>query len=598
MPIPSKDTRELLALKAKYQAKLLSKDEKDYFPLQYLSRKFRREPDDFLEQVAIGNNDYGIDAYHIDRDAKNLYLYQFKWSENLSLFRESLDRLASEGIQRIFAPNTLPTDAAQNMVLVRLRHELEEARDMINKVYVHFVFKGDAEKADKSDGLASRKETLEGKEHHIKEFFGSREVHFAIQFLSDRGGPGALKKVGGDFLIRMQSQGEVDAPDGVRMHIGFVPLIDLLGIKKQMGFKFFERNIRAGLGGDTAPNKKIKGALRQILVKKEVEPEVFTLHHNGVTLAAEKIVFDADGHAILSSPRLLNGAQTLTTFDRFMEENDAPGTKDAGRLARLRVFAKIVQAPLDSQVVVSVTIANNQQNPVDPWNLRANDQIQCDLADGFREIGLLYERQEKAFSNHQQEELDEMGIADAKAVIKIKALAQALLAIHGDVPNMSRLREVFESEKTYADTFKPQYAGLDRKRMDKIVLAYKIGMRRGAVIQHLVEESAAPQWIQPALRRSWNLVWVLMIQGFLNAENIGELCTEFGSDSGMTLSRDFSSLVRSVAKSNALPILKDVFAGHKEQIANGQLEFVRSKETYRACMAVARERFGWEKKGV
>lgn len=598
MSILPKDKRDLLALKEKYHGRLLSKDEKDYFPLQYLSKRFRRDPDDFLDQVAIGNNDYGIDAYHIDLEAKNLYLYQFKWSENHNLFRESLERLASAGIQRLFAPNTLPTDAAQNPVLVRLRQELEESRDMINKVYVHFVFKGDAEKADKGDGLASRKETLEGKEHHIKEFFGDREIQFAIQFLGDRGGPGTLKKAGGDFRIRMQSQGEVDAPDGVRMHIGFVPLVDLLGIKKQMGFKFFERNIRAGLGEDTAPNKKIKGALRDILVKKEVEPEVFTLHHNGVTLAAEKIVFDADGHAILHSPRLLNGAQTLTTFDRFMEENDAPGTKDAGRLARLRVFAKIVQAPLDSQVVVSVTIANNQQNPVDPWNLRANDQIQCDLADSFREAGLLYERQEKAFSNHQQEELDEMGIADAKAVIKIKALAQALLAIHGDVPNMSRLGEVFETEKTYADTFKPQYAGLERKRMDRIVLAYKVGMRRGAVIQHLVEESAAPQWIQPAIKRSWNLVWALVVQGLLNAENSDELCLEFGSHSGMALPRYFSDAVRSVAKTNVLPILKEVFAGHKEQIANGQLEFVRSKETYRACMAVARERFGWEKKGV
>ena len=37
--------------------------------------------DQLIHQVAFGNRDYGIDTYYIDREAKNLYLYQFKWSE-------------------------------------------------------------------------------------------------------------------------------------------------------------------------------------------------------------------------------------------------------------------------------------------------------------------------------------------------------------------------------------------------------------------------------------------------------------------------------------------------------------------------------------
>ena len=53
-------------------------------------------------QVAFGNHDYGLDGFYLDREAKNLFLYQFKWSENHNLFKESLDRLAKDGMNRIF----------------------------------------------------------------------------------------------------------------------------------------------------------------------------------------------------------------------------------------------------------------------------------------------------------------------------------------------------------------------------------------------------------------------------------------------------------------------------------------------------------------
>ena len=48
--------------------------------------------------VAFGGNDYGLDAFWIDRDLRNLYLYQFKWSEDQTLFRSSLKRLISSGM--------------------------------------------------------------------------------------------------------------------------------------------------------------------------------------------------------------------------------------------------------------------------------------------------------------------------------------------------------------------------------------------------------------------------------------------------------------------------------------------------------------------
>jgi hypothetical protein len=67
------------------------------------------------------------------------------------------------------------------------------------------------------------------------------------------------------------------------MHVGFVPLMELYGIYKALGQTFFDRNIRAALKPDNAPNKKLREALDKIVLKSSEEPSVFVFRHNGVT---------------------------------------------------------------------------------------------------------------------------------------------------------------------------------------------------------------------------------------------------------------------------------------------------------------------------
>ena len=74
----------------------------DYFALLYMTKKFRCRADEIAHQVAFGGNDYGLDGYYIDPVARNLYLYQFKWSENHNLFKESMEQLAKKGMERFF----------------------------------------------------------------------------------------------------------------------------------------------------------------------------------------------------------------------------------------------------------------------------------------------------------------------------------------------------------------------------------------------------------------------------------------------------------------------------------------------------------------
>lgn len=83
--------------------------------------------------------------------------------------------------------------------------------------------------------------------------------------------------------------------------------------------RLFEKNIRAGLADDLAPNQAIKKSLKDIVINKKSKSEYFTFHHNGVTLFAEKL--DAEnGTTKIVEPRVLNGAQTITTLSRFIED--------------------------------------------------------------------------------------------------------------------------------------------------------------------------------------------------------------------------------------------------------------------------------------
>src|ERR1700691_5832050 len=101
MPIKATDQQALDSLYAEYHGHYGGRKE-DYFALLYLTRKFKVAVDEIAHQVAFLGNDYGIDAYFIDRDARNLYLFQFKWSEDQDQFKGSMARLAKDGLVRVF----------------------------------------------------------------------------------------------------------------------------------------------------------------------------------------------------------------------------------------------------------------------------------------------------------------------------------------------------------------------------------------------------------------------------------------------------------------------------------------------------------------
>ena len=138
MIVSKRDQQEIDALYAEYRARFGGRKE-DYFGLMYLCRKFKAAPSDVISQVSIGANKYGLDGYFIDTGSRNLYLFQFRWTDNHNAFRSSLEQLTTDGLEKIFGLGV--QSATHDPLLTRLKADLYEYKAAIDRVFIHFVFK-------------------------------------------------------------------------------------------------------------------------------------------------------------------------------------------------------------------------------------------------------------------------------------------------------------------------------------------------------------------------------------------------------------------------------------------------------------------------
>ena len=560
----------------------------DYLGLVLLERVQGLGRDSALQRIALGGNDYGVDGFFFDEKRRNLHLYQFKWSKNHALFRQSVQRIIDAGLAEIFERG--PSDRYGNELLMRLRSNLVKDQALIERVFVTLVFNGDVESARKSASLESLTEQLLSKQYLVSEYFG-REVELMVEYRSsaDLDGYVPLRPVKPhSFGVRLGEFALRSGPSGEAMHVGFVPLMDLYRIHRTLGVEFLARNIRASLSDESAPNRSIGQTLRSIAQGKE-SPEIFCFNHNGVTLGAQKLEVDGAVSRI-AHPRLLNGAQTLTTFASFLDRDEGQFTPDQrANVERITVLCRVITGATDA-FITSVTINNNRQNPVMPWNLRANDNIQLALQDKFRdEIGIYYERQERMFDSLTAEDVEDLAISPEKP-IELLRLARTLLASDGLVDRMNSMREAFEGDSIYNQIF-------DEKRLNAnsrdIVLCYKIEFRLRRLVQHLVEKFPSKYGF---LNRARYLVWALLCQAVLNDSNLNQRREDFGED--LAIGGSFVEWLLQLASSRVGVLIK---AGcqapiYAKRLKDERYDFLRSQAFYNVCMEAAGERFGWVRK--
>ncbi|TLY01113.1 MAG: hypothetical protein E6K92_08980 [Thaumarchaeota archaeon] len=555
----------------------------DYFALLYLMKKFNLTLEEAASQVCFGGNECAIDAFYHDKGTRNLYLFQFKWSENHLLFKDSFEKLVLIGIERIFGHSMWRE--TQNQFLIKLISCISENKSVIDRILIHFVYNGDPIKAEQSKVLDLLRENLESKKYIIDGYFG-RQVDMIFQVVSNKKtlGHPFLKKQSAVYPVAFDRSLKV-ASGSNELIVTFVSLEDLYKMYSELGEKFFEKNIRCGLNDGGMTSHEIKMSLNRILAGEE-PIEHFTFYHNGVALTAQELEFDSQS-VRMTEPRLLNGVQTVKTIKGLVDKDKKRGIKLRKLLRNVNVMARIVRSR-DEEFLKRVTINNNRQNPIMPWNLRANDLIQLHLEERLSdELHIFYERRENSLRNLSDEELEDMNIGTKKS-IQICKLAQTLLALHGEVDRISKMKEVFESQRWYNDTFREKYLTADLR---KLVVLYKVHYRIPAIVKEI-------QYLQHEkysyVGKIRNLLWCLAIQGLLNDEGLTDHVQTYGTS--LVTEANFNYLLKSIASIKLRLILRDTFDDRKYQrcIDESKYSFLKTKAAYNDCMKVAGTKFNWK----
>ncbi len=465
-----------------------------------------------------------------------------------------------------------------------------ENRALIDQICFRFVFTGDPEEAERSKVLEKLREDLENKRHLLDHVFGERDVRFVVDFRSSSGRVGALStpRQAKVFTLPLKDLVTVDGPENQQMHIGFIRLSDLNRMHAALGSRFFDHNIRYGFGESEAVNRAISRSLRQIVLDQTEKPSVFAFNHNGITLFAEKIEPEED-QCRLTAPRLLNGAQTVTTVASFREAN-----KDNPQLAEgqaafedIRVLCKVITRA-DQKFVTRVTINNNRQNPVEPWNLHANDMIQLDLQDKFRsDLQIYYERQENAFDQLSTEDLEEYGIREESRAVQMLKLTQVFLITDGSISRLSEMRRVFEDDKVYDHVFRQSRLKADSRLM---LLCYKVQYRLRKIANEIEQKG---QNKYAFIHRSRYLLWALICQGLLNQDNLEEIAEDFGKS--LAVPADYTELLSRIATTRVRLLLSALMEDrdYRDKVAEGNLSFLRTDKAFEKCMETAHGKWRW-----
>jgi hypothetical protein len=559
----------------------------DYFGTAYLETQHRLATETALQQTARGNNDYGLDGYCLDETTGNLYLYQFKYSSDWRQFQESMRRLIKAGISKIFSRTAL--DVKENDLLQCVRAEIDEFKPKVRSVYIRFVFTGNPKRAEEADTLKDLQEQIEERRYLLNECFG-RDVELRVQFLSTtlKSVPRAPSPVA-MFTINVGGDALVEGPDGQVMHVGFISLEELHDMFKVMGARLFDRNIRSPLARrdgskTTSVNQKITETLKHIVLEQLVSPSTFSFMHNGVALYAQRLL-GKDGRYEITEPRILNGAQTLATVAQFAERfAENPKFKaNVGAFRDMKVLCKIV-AHAEDDFIRTVTVSTNRQNPVHPANLRANDQVQLQIADWLRENGFLYERQENSAAWQDPDELAEQGIT-ADRVILMKRLGETFAVTDGKVERARNMNQLFDSDQQYAETF---HEGRTAEDLGKVVLCYKC---RTYCHNTLARELAVGR--ATFVDRAKLLLWALVCQGLLNQRDLADLVDEFGGD--LRMPEGFRERLLKIALRQVKPTLlwlvqqREFSEAYKEE----RYEFLRGDKAFNRSMGHLLQEHGW-----
>jgi hypothetical protein len=358
-------------------------------------------PTEAAKAVVDDFDDYGIDAVYYHAKTETLYLVQSKLKASEQFSQE--EALAfCQGIRKLIRQDFRGFNKNIQDRLV----EIEDALDNCSHIQLVVAHTG----AGISNHAKKAVRDLLQDDGHGEERFESSVLDYdAARVVTDLQQTKAYQCVDTDiYLYNWESVSEPRAT-----YFGLVQLEDLVKLHQKYGKALYEKNIRTFLGHKTDVNASI----RQTLSDK---PKDFLYLNNGIAALCQQIEPKGQSQGNRKKLRIqgfsvINGAQTIASAARFLEDNHGADITDA------RVSLTLIQAAADGEFGKSVTRARNHQNPVSLSNFVALDDEQERLRRELAHLGIHYAYKAEVSDN----KVDPQRIAVDQA-------AQALALFHSD----------------------------------------------------------------------------------------------------------------------------------------------------------------------
>ncbi len=442
------------------------RNDEDNFTPWWLQQKYKISDEEATMLCSDGNFDYGIDGFHIQekQDKTVLTLVQSKFTEDIHQIRKGVNDInrfipsLSKLLKGLHSDNF-----QENILIKRLRPRLSRIDILDHKpleIEAHVISLSDLSSEVIENKIATNRIEL------FKTFENEIDNPNVAFSLTIKGIDNLIetdiievRRPSRPFEIHFNGSDEIDMDNSTFLS-GLGKLSDLVKLYEQKGNQLFDKNVRLFLYGKKNETKGPAGKIKEtldLINKGKFSPEKFAFLHNGVTIYSTKATPNHKTKTIeITNPSILNGCQTIKSSFFFYQDIIAKDKLNSEQWNKIPISIRVV-ATTDTNLWREVAEANNRQNSMSAAALRANDEIQIQLENEFKDLKIFYERQEGAFENFSRdnrEKFEDEYTNSIKEPIYIETLAQVIVCASDlALSYANRTSEVFENRKLYDKVF-------------------------------------------------------------------------------------------------------------------------------------------------
>ena len=342
-----------------------------------------------------GNNDLGIDAYYLDEEKKQIYLFNFKYRKKFNVESSQKIVMVSDSSKFFNAVKTENTEDI-NTLTGELINKIIEKQNSTDLWEVNlFLVSNENNKIDMTrNEVSSFEKSFDVK---IIPIVLDDIVNFVSSSPKDKK---ATFLIASDSVLTYKNSNLSSS----QSYLVKMSLIDLLRItcesdemKKNYSIEDYKNlenqkldvsllydNVRGYLG-DTKFNKNIVNTL-------ENNPNKFFMFNNGITITTKNINADIKNggkrfKCTLDGFQIVNGGQTLRSIYKFKDEKF-----DENALATAEILVRIFQTAEDGELTNDIAEFTNSQNAISTVDLKSISNIQIKIEEYFKSKDIDYIR--------------------------------------------------------------------------------------------------------------------------------------------------------------------------------------------------------------